>query len=163
MVPVQTRQAILIPSCARWSLCALVSAGISACSIPKHHALKDLGDFDASGCAVLKVGGYAWPEKYSGGLLNKARRVTFFKPGQPQDPRPSSISLPQGTRIHVEDIKTWWDFENGDRLFITGTLALEGKEQPFAFEEYSATEDLARELLSPCHPSNGVLFGPVDG
>jgi hypothetical protein len=72
--------------------------------------------------------------------------------------REDDVALPQGTRLVVEDIRTWWDFENGDRLFITGTLVFDGKEHAFSFEDATPPVGLShvREYLMRCEQSHGL-------
>ena len=137
-----------------------IAALLGGCSIPKHHFLKELEGFNDSGCALVREGGKVWAPKYSKGLNNNARRVTFFQAGNPggRGMREDDVALPVGTRLRVEDIRTGWDFENGNRLFITGMLVGNAKDQPFYFEEYTSSNDvsLVHKFLAPCQAPHGL-------
>jgi hypothetical protein len=142
-----------------YRLLLCMTALLCGCSIPKHYSLSDVEGF-TTGCALLREGGKLWSAKYSQGVLNKARRVTFFRPGQlrGRGMREDDTALPRGTRLVVKDIKKWWDFENSHRLFITGTLVIDGREQSFSFDEATPPVGVPpiQEYLMPCEPSHGL-------
>ena len=53
----------------------------------------------------------------------------------------SGVLIHAGTRVILKSVQTSWDFENGDRLTIRGTIPVVGlgPEEPFLFEKFSAS------------------------
>ena len=57
-------------------------------------------------------------------------------------------------KLSIDDVKTWWDFENGDRMSIGGTAVTNDGELPFVYEkEYRSrpvVENELRRLFASC-------------
>ena len=60
-----------------------------------------------------------------------------------------------GTKIKVLEITNWWEFENGNRLSVHGSIELEnGKGTTFDLDEYLGSTDYLQrmnQLFESCH------------
>jgi hypothetical protein len=139
--------------CVVTALCLLTIG----CSTPKNYQLASMAEFKGTSCAILAnrsaisgAGRYS-PDK---SLITPQKLHLFL----PEEPIPDSMknfgTLDAGTKINISDLRTQWDFENGHRLMVEGSMQINGAQRPFFAERFfikEPTYDLViRRLFTPC-------------
>lgn len=129
----------------------LLAIGLSSCSVPQRYELATIPGFASSHCASLQADGYV-----STFPTAEPRRISIYPSGEtpPDFIKGKRDRLTQGTQFHIDLVETWWDFENGHRLTIRGTLPIDNREQQFIFERFFTTEPDAKlfvqRAFTPC-------------
>lgn len=139
---------------------------VSACSVPQHHAVDDR--VVTAKCAIPNSDTRVYRRvdtcpDFGGPPRAGEWRLHFATDWQPQLPSwwndpPRAYSLrscysragsqtARVAKLSIEDVKTWWDFENGDRMWIYGRAVTDEGEVPFVYEkEYRAKPVIENEL-----------------
>jgi hypothetical protein len=145
----------------------------SACSIPQSHVLDDR--VVTARCVVPSsqarvyryvdtcpdFGGPPRPREWRLHLAADWQRILPDWWNDPPRAHTLRSCYPRGAtetlevvKLSIENIKTQWDFENGDRMWITGRATTADGEVPFVYEKSYTTkptvEDEIRRMFASC-------------
>ena len=127
---------------------------LSSCTIPKKIELTSADGLSQSHCAVLKFDAFLVLWDFDSlkklkiarlDILATDKKISEFYEGR-------SERIPKGTRLKIDTIETWWDFENADRVTILGSVLFDSQETPFSFEQFTGPDvtSYIQKRISPC-------------
>ena len=127
---------------------------LSSCTIPKKIELTGVDGFSQSHCAILKSDAFLVLWDFASSKKLKTARLDIFAPDEkiPKFLEGRSERIPKGTRLKIDTIETWWDFENGDRVTIRGSVPFDSQETSFSFERLTGPDvtSYIQKRISPC-------------
>ena len=131
-----------------------ILACLSSCTIPKKIELTGADGFSQSHCAALKSDALLVLWDFASSKKLKIARLYIFAPDEkiPKFLEDRSERIPKGTRLKIDTIETWWDFENGDRMTIRGSVLFDSQETSFSFERFTSSDATSyiQKIISPC-------------